>query len=68
MFFIFIFSALLFIAHGFGEHCARYEELATALAQQGFLVFAHDHGKSGQIQTKKWLECLSYYLKACQQI
>ncbi|KAK2571458.1 Monoglyceride lipase [Acropora cervicornis] len=37
--------ALIFIAHGFGEHCSRYETLGTALAEEGFLAFSHDHSK-----------------------
>lgn len=37
--------ALIFIAHGFGEHCSRYETLGNALAEEGFLAFSHDHSK-----------------------
>lgn len=36
--------ALVFICHGFGEHCSRYERLGSALADQGYLAFSHDHG------------------------
>ena len=28
--------------HGFGEHCGRYEELFSSLAQQGIAVFGFD--------------------------
>ena len=34
----------MFICHGFGEHCSRYEKLGNALADQGCLAFSHDHG------------------------
>lgn len=35
--------SFIFICHGFGEHCSRYQWLAETLTEQGFLVFAHDH-------------------------
>ncbi len=30
-------------SHGMVEHIGRYEEVMTALAQQGFAVYGHDH-------------------------
>ena len=39
------FSALVFIAHGFGEHSGRYEDFANILVEQDYLVFSHDHGR-----------------------
>ena len=42
-------SALIFVNHGVGEHCSRYEEFAQVLAKQGFLVVSHDHGKFCQL-------------------
>jgi alpha-beta hydrolase superfamily lysophospholipase len=39
------------IAHGLAEHAARYDRLARALNEAGFLVFATDHrghGRTGQ--------------------
>ncbi|XP_076325725.1 monoglyceride lipase-like isoform X2 [Tachypleus tridentatus] len=42
-------KALVFIAHGFAEHCMRYDDMAKALAIHGVLPFAHDfvgHGRS----------------------
>ena len=41
----FVSRALIFVSHGVGEHCSRYEEFAHVLAKQGFLVVSHDHGK-----------------------
>ncbi|KAL9959395.1 hypothetical protein ACROYT_G032717 [Oculina patagonica] len=41
-------SALVFICHGFGEHCSRYERLGSALADQGYLAFSHDHVGHGR--------------------
>ncbi|KAH6921787.1 hypothetical protein HPB50_004986 [Hyalomma asiaticum] len=39
--------ALLFIAHGYGDHSQDqgYKILANALVGLGFYVFSHDHGK-----------------------
>ena len=35
--------ALLQISHGMCEYILRYEQFANYLAQEGFLVFGHDH-------------------------
>lgn len=40
-----IYRALIFICHGVGEHCSRYERLGKALAERGYVAFTHDHGK-----------------------
>ncbi|KAM4768673.1 monoglyceride lipase isoform 3-T3 [Cyanocitta cristata] len=40
--------ALVFIAHGAGEHCGRYDDLAQKLAGLNLFVFAHDHVGHGQ--------------------
>jgi len=43
-------DAVIVLAHGLAEHCARYEALATVLAAHGFAVYALDHrghGRSG---------------------
>lgn len=37
--------ALVFIAHGAGEHCGPYDELAQRLKELSLLAFAHDHGE-----------------------
>ena len=41
----FYLSALLYVSHGVGEHMGRYERLGEFLAENGILVFGHDHGK-----------------------
>lgn len=35
----------MFVAHGAGEHCGGYADIAHSLTQHGILVFAHDHGE-----------------------
>ncbi|KAK7804629.1 hypothetical protein U0070_011986 [Myodes glareolus] len=37
--------ALIFVSHGAGEHCGRYDELAQMLKGLDMMVFAHDHGE-----------------------
>lgn len=37
--------ALVFIAHGAGEHSGPYDEIAQRLKERSLLVFAHDHGE-----------------------
>lgn len=42
-------KAMVLIIHGMSEHAARYDDFATALSNQGFLVFSSDlrgHGKT----------------------
>ena len=38
--------ALVYIAHGAGEHCGPYDEIAQRLKELSMLAFAHDHGES----------------------
>uniref|UniRef100_A0A8C2S443 Monoglyceride lipase n=1 Tax=Capra hircus TaxID=9925 RepID=A0A8C2S443_CAPHI len=45
--------ALVFVSHGAGEHCGRYEELAQMLVGLGLLVFAHDHVGHGQSEGER---------------
>ncbi|XP_073501035.1 monoglyceride lipase [Phyllobates terribilis] len=40
--------ALVFVVHGAGEHCCRYDDLAQILSGLNFFVFAHDHVGHGQ--------------------
>ncbi|KAK3101261.1 hypothetical protein FSP39_002224 [Pinctada imbricata] len=48
--YLFFFRALVFICHGYGEHCLWYNEVAEMLVKQGFFVFGHDHMGHGQSQ------------------
>ena len=59
----FLDRALVFICHGYGEHCSRYERLGNALAEQGYLAFSQDHGMShpGLVQS---LPCYSNSIKS----
>ncbi|KAL4217445.1 hypothetical protein ACF0H5_023895 [Mactra antiquata] len=41
-------KALIFIVHGYCEHCLAYNELAESLVNQGYYVFSHDHIGHGQ--------------------
>eukprot|EP00386_Alphamonas_edax_P008603 GDKI01028080.1.p1 GENE.GDKI01028080.1~~GDKI01028080.1.p1 ORF type:complete len:462 (-),score=86.55 GDKI01028080.1:31-1296(-) len=38
---------VIFIVHGFGEHCGRYEHVARDLASRGFDVYSMDHQGHG---------------------
>src|SRR3954468_20336920 len=41
-------KAIVQIAHGMGEHAARYRRLAEALTGAGYVVFANDHRGHGR--------------------
>ncbi len=43
--------AAMIIAHGAAEHSARYERLATALADAGYATYAPDHRGHGETAT-----------------
>ncbi|KAG9270915.1 monoglyceride lipase isoform X2 [Astyanax mexicanus] len=45
--------ALVFIAHGAGEHCGMYTDVAHTLVQKGLYVFAHDHVGHGQSEGER---------------
>ena len=34
----------MFISHGLAEHCGWHSVYAEKLAEEGVLVFGHDHG------------------------
>lgn len=38
----------VYLLHGTGEHCGRYDEFANALASAGWVVGAHDHPGHGK--------------------
>ncbi|KAK2898625.1 hypothetical protein Q8A67_010043 [Cirrhinus molitorella] len=46
-------KALVFVAHGAGEHCGGYADIAHSLTQHGILVFAHDHVGHGQSEGER---------------
>jgi alpha-beta hydrolase superfamily lysophospholipase len=41
-------NAILQIAHGMGEHAARYADFAGFMAKNGFVVYANDHRGHGE--------------------
>lgn len=41
-------KAIVQIAHGMGEHAARYARLAEALVEHGYVVYANDHRGHGR--------------------
>lgn len=41
-------KAIVQIAHGMGEHAARYRRLAEALTSNGYVVYANDHRGHGR--------------------
>ncbi|XP_029689324.1 monoglyceride lipase isoform X1 [Takifugu rubripes] len=45
--------ALVFIAHGAGEHSGPYDELAQRLKELSLLAFAHDHVGHGQSEGER---------------
>ncbi len=48
-------KAILQIAHGMGEHGARYADFAGFMAKNGFVVYANDHrghGETAQSETE----------------
>lgn len=47
--------ALVFVVHGAGEHCCRYDDLAQILSGLNFLVFAHDHVGHGQSEGERMI-------------
>jgi len=46
-------KAILHIFHGMGEHKNRYQPFMEFIANQGYVVLAHDHRKHGESIPKK---------------
>eukprot|EP01137_Pigoraptor_chileana_P037002 Opistho-2@33471 len=46
-------KAVVFISHGVGEHCGRYEPLALKLNELGIHVIAHDHYGHGRSEGER---------------
>ncbi|XP_075039731.1 monoglyceride lipase [Mixophyes fleayi] len=47
--------ALVFVVHGAGEHCNRYDDMAQILTGLNFLVFSHDHVGHGQSEGERMI-------------
>lgn len=52
-------KAVVHIAHGLAEHAGRYERLAEALTERGYVVFANDHRGHGK--TAERLEDIGHF-------
>lgn len=52
-------KAVVHIAHGLAEHAGRYERLAEALTESGYLVYANDHRGHGR--TARAQEDVGYF-------
>jgi alpha-beta hydrolase superfamily lysophospholipase len=56
-------SAILVIAHGFGEHSDRYIEMAKHYTDFGMSVYALDHRGHGKSEGDRWnVEKFDYFL------
>ncbi|XP_068759093.1 monoglyceride lipase-like [Montipora capricornis] len=56
--------ALVFICHGFGGHSSRYEAFGTALTEQGYLAFSHDHIGHGHSEGERvQVDDFSHYVR-----
>jgi alpha-beta hydrolase superfamily lysophospholipase len=56
-------SAILVIAHGFGEHSGRYIEMARHYTDFGMSVYALDHRGHGKSEGDRWnVEKFDYFL------
>lgn len=49
----FIPRALVFIVHGAGEHCERYDWVAQRLVAEGYSAFALDHQGHGRSEGER---------------
>mmetsp|Transcript_5557 Transcript_5557/g.17788 ORF Transcript_5557/g.17788 Transcript_5557/m.17788 type:complete len:357 (-) Transcript_5557:357-1427(-) len=58
--------AIVIISHGLGEHCGRYEHLATTLAAHGFAVYALDHQGHGQSEGSRLFA--RFFTDFCQDL
>ncbi|XP_056380828.1 monoglyceride lipase isoform X2 [Hyla sarda] len=60
--------ALVFVVHGAGEHCCRYNDLAQILSGLDFFVFAHDHVGHGQSEGERMIVSdFQIYVRDCLQ-
>lgn len=52
-------SAIVLLAHGFGEHGGRYEHVAARLLDEGFAVYAPDHHGHGRSEGARGMVSLA---------
>jgi valyl-tRNA synthetase len=57
-------AATIHIAHGMGEHAARYDAVAQRLTQEGYAVYADDHRGHGLTCTPELLAADDIYILA----
>src|SRR5690348_11067943 len=48
-------TAVVVIAHGYGEHSGRYGRVGPELARRGYAVYMLDHRGHGQSSGERWL-------------
>eukprot|EP00475_Leptophrys_vorax_P026121 TRINITY_DN3665_c0_g1_i1.p1 TRINITY_DN3665_c0_g1~~TRINITY_DN3665_c0_g1_i1.p1 ORF type:complete len:359 (+),score=62.38 TRINITY_DN3665_c0_g1_i1:25-1077(+) len=66
-------KGIIFIIHGLGEHCLRYQYLATKFNEAGYSVFAMDnqgHGQSGgdRMHVEKFIDFADDYWQFVQRV
>jgi alpha-beta hydrolase superfamily lysophospholipase len=55
--------AKVIVVHGYGEHATRYTDLAHALGEAGFVVFAYDQRGHGESEGRRgYIDSFSQYL------
>ena len=58
----------MYICHGVGEHCQRYDHVADPLTSKGLLVFSHDHGESISLAVQMYPVYFAFFLLlSCQE-
>ncbi|XP_026863424.2 monoglyceride lipase [Electrophorus electricus] len=61
-------KALVFLAHGAGEHCGAYRDVAGKLNQHSLFVFSHDHEGHGQSEGERMnIKNFQTYIRDCLQ-
>ncbi|XP_060737219.1 monoglyceride lipase isoform X2 [Tachysurus vachellii] len=61
-------KALVFVAHGAGEHCSGYADVAQTLTQHSLFVFSHDHVGHGQSEGERMnIKNFQIYIRDCLQ-